>query len=143
MKTRFCRFTLCALVVACSLPVFAQYTDSAAVDALGGPQEFTRRRTELAKELKTGYFILFARKTLPEAVHYREDNDFFYYTGLREPGAAMMMDAATGRTTIFQPAHSEREIQVLRLELPAGSCVRHYPPRPPRDEPSSGELRST
>jgi len=57
--------------------------------------------------------LLFARVTLPESQHYREDNDFFYYTGLREPGAAMLMDVASGRTTIFQPAHSEREIQVL------------------------------
>ena len=68
-----------AVVVTCALPLFAQYTDSAAVNELGGPQEFARRRSELAKQLKTGYLILFARKTLPEAVHYREDNDFLLH----------------------------------------------------------------
>src|SRR6516225_11013371 len=85
-----------------TLPAFAQYTDPAAVNDLGGPQEFTRRRAELAKELKTGYLILFARKTLPESVHYREDNDFFYYTGISDPGAVLVMDVAKGKSMIFE-----------------------------------------
>ena len=34
-----------------TLPAFAQYTDPAAVNNLGGPQEFARRRAELAKQL--------------------------------------------------------------------------------------------
>jgi len=97
------RFVVVAVVVTCALPLFAQYTDSAAVNELGGPAEFARRRAELAKQLKTGYLILFARKTLPEAVHYREDNDFFYYTGLSDPGAVMVMDCAKGSVMIFEP----------------------------------------
>src|SRR5579871_1247984 len=43
------------------LPSVAQYTDLAAVNDLGGPQEFARRRDELARQLKTGVLILFAR----------------------------------------------------------------------------------
>src|SRR5438105_6112323 len=93
---------------------FAQYTNLSEITEYGGPQEFAARRAELAKKVGgKGTVLLFARVTLPESQHYREDNDFFYYTGLREPGAAMLMDAASGRTTIFQPAHSDREIQVL------------------------------
>ena len=67
MNLRPCllRFALTSLVLLCVLPTFAQYTDSAAVNDLGGPQEFARRRSELGQQLKTGYFILFARKTLP------------------------------------------------------------------------------
>src|SRR6516225_11420977 len=79
-----------------TLPAFAQYTDPAAVNNLGGPQEFARRRAELAKQLKTGYLILFARIVLPEANHYREDNDFFYYTGISDPDAVMVMNVGTG-----------------------------------------------
>ena len=78
------------------LPAFAQYTDPVVLNDLGGPQEFARRRQELAKDMKTGYLILFARIVLPEANHYREDNDFFYYTGLADPGAVMVMDVASG-----------------------------------------------
>jgi len=101
------------LVGLATLPGWSQYTDQTVINDLGGPQEFARRRQELARQAKQGIIILFARTQEPESNHYREDNDFFYYTGLREPGAAMLMDAASGRTTIFQPAHTEREIQVL------------------------------
>ena len=104
-----------ALLGAC--PAFAQYTDMAVVIDLGGPQEFARRRTELAKQLKTGYLLLFARKTLPEAVHYREDNDFFYYTGISDPGAVLLMDAGKGTATMFEPQQAPRTKQVYGANL--------------------------
>src|SRR5581483_5646182 len=98
-------------------PVFAQYTDPVAVNDLGGPQEFARRRDELAKQLKTGYFVLFARMVLPESNHYREDNDFFYFTGLSDPGAVLVMDVAANKTIIFEPAQNERVKRVYGANL--------------------------
>lgn len=114
MNLRLCflRLALAMLTVLFALSGFAQYTDPAAVNDLGGPQEFTRRRAELAKQLKSGYLILFARKILPEAVHYREDNDFFYYTGISDPGAVLVMDIANGNIRLFEPQQSPRGKQV-------------------------------
>ena len=112
MNLPFVRFVLTIMIPLCALPVRAQYTDPTAVNDLGGPQEFTRRRAELGKQLKTGYLVLFARKTLPEAVHYREDNDFFYYTGISDPGAVLVMDIAKGKTLLFEPEQSPRGKQV-------------------------------
>src|ERR1700675_2178934 len=108
---------LCLLTSLLALPVLAQYTDPVVINDLGGPQEFARRRQELAKQLKTGRLILFARNVLPEANHYREDNDFFYYTGLADPGAVMVMDVASGRTLIFEPEQSPRTKQVYGANL--------------------------
>ncbi len=84
---------------------------------LGGPQEFAARRTELAGKLKSGIVLLFAKTQEPPADHYREDNDFYYYTGLSDPGAVMLMDVATQRATIFEPQQSPREIQVYGANL--------------------------
>src|SRR4029077_454480 len=100
----------------------AQYTDKQAIDDLGGPQTFAARRAELAKQLKTGYAILFARNEIPESSHYREDNDFYYFTGLQDPGAVLLMDAEKGSTVIFEPAQAGRTAQVYGpnlLSLPA------------------------
>ncbi len=105
------------LLVLGSSSLNAQYTDRAAIQDLGGPQEFAARRTELAGKLKTGYVLLFAKTQEPPADHYREDNDFYYYTGLGDPGAVMLMDVATQRTTIFEPQQSPREIQVYGANL--------------------------
>ena len=67
--------------------------------------------------MKTGYLILFARKTLPEAVHYREDNDFFYYTGISDPGAVLVMDCAKSSAMIFEPQQAPRTKQVYGANL--------------------------
>jgi Xaa-Pro aminopeptidase len=114
---RVARFAVWLLAVFLVKAAIAQYTDPVAINDLGGPQEFARRRQELAKQLKTGYFILFARRVLPEANHYREDNDFFYFTGLSDPGAVLVMDIAGDKTMIFEPQQNDRVKRVYGSNL--------------------------
>ena len=104
-----------------SLLANAQYTDRAALQDLGGPQEFAARRAELAAKLKTGYLLLFAKTQEPPSDHYREDNDFYYYTALSDPGAVLLMDVATQKVTIFEREQNPREIQVYGANLLAMS----------------------
>lgn len=94
-----------------------QYTDRAALADLGGPQEFARRRAELLKQVKEGYVVLFAKTELPEADHYREDNDFYYFTGIEDPGAVLVMDASNGKSTIAEPEQPARTKQVYGPNL--------------------------
>jgi Xaa-Pro aminopeptidase len=106
---------LLASLLLLSACAFAQYTNIHEIAEYGGPQEFANRRDALCKAVgNKGTILLFARVVLPESSHYREDNDFFYYTGLREPGAAILIDAAHCNSSIvFQPNYSPRQIQVL------------------------------
>jgi Xaa-Pro aminopeptidase len=83
--------------------VHAQYTDTAAMKDLGGPDEFARRRSELSKQLKDGYAVLFARDVIPEATHYREDNDFYYFTGIADPGAILVINVSKNEILLFEP----------------------------------------
>src|SRR5215472_18450375 len=107
MKTLACRMrrmglgALALLVMAAA--AVGQYTDWQAIDDLGGPKEFAARRAELASQTKSGFTILFARNEIPEASHYREDNDFYYYTGVQDPGAVLAMDNGSGRLMLFEP----------------------------------------
>jgi Xaa-Pro aminopeptidase len=95
----------------------AQYTDWKAIEDLGGPQEFAARRAELAAQAKTGCTLLFARNEIPEATHYREDNDFYYYTGLQDPGAVLGIDNATGNAILFEPQQVGRTAQTYGANL--------------------------
>ena len=106
-----------ASLFVCATSARAQYTDRQAIDDLGGPSAFAVRRAELMKQLKTGYAILFARNDIPEATHYREDNDFFYFTGLQDPGAVMLMDVERGTVKIYEPQQAGRTAQVYGANL--------------------------
>jgi Xaa-Pro aminopeptidase len=105
------------LLLASSLPLTAQYTDRVALQDLGGREEFARRRHVLAEEVKSGHIILFARTALPEGAHYREDNDFFYFTGLQDMGAVLLMDLEKDETTIFELPLSPRAVQIYGPNL--------------------------
>jgi Xaa-Pro aminopeptidase len=100
------------LTAVLTTPAQAQYTDKQAMQDLGGPEEFARRRHALAEQMKDGALLMFARQIAPEADHYREDNDFYYLTGIADPGAAFLMDAKSGRTVLFEPAQAARKKQV-------------------------------
>ena len=100
----------------------AQYTDRQALEDLGGPQEFAQRRAELIKQTKAGFTLLFARNEIPEATHYREDNDFYYFTGLQEPGAVISINNSNGNTVLFLPQQSASTVKFYGqnlLSLPA------------------------
>ena len=114
LATRLCS---AFLFLVFTLPLAAQYTDRGAFQDLGGPEEFSRRRHALAQDAKSGYLILFARNALPESAHYREDNDFFYFTGLQDPGAVLLIDLDKDETTIFEPQMSPRAAQVYGPNL--------------------------
>ncbi len=117
MSQRFRTCAVLALILAVTTPCLAQYTDWAAFQELGGPQEFARRRAHLCQQLKGGYAVLFARNEFQEANHYREDNDFYYFTGLAEPGAILLLEAAKCEMTLFSPVQPPRAAQVLGPNL--------------------------
>src|SRR5512146_3365403 len=105
------------LIAIIALPAIAQYTDKQAYEDLGGAKEFARRRAELAKQMKTGTALLFARINDPQGAHYREDNDFYYYTGIADQGAVLLIDAASGRSILFELQQTPRVAQVYGPSL--------------------------
>jgi len=117
MKKKFARAFMAAIFMLSALPAVAQYTDSQAITDLGGPKEFERRRQALAQkalaaEKDGGWLVFFARQQEPEADHYREDNDFYYLTGIADPGAVLLINANSGRALLFEPAQSRGKKQV-------------------------------
>ena len=89
---RLLRKAVMCILFAIAVPAFAQFTDMAAFDELGGAKEFANRREALGAELKSGYVLLFANTEAPQANHYREDNDFYYFSGVADVGAVVMID---------------------------------------------------
>lgn len=72
-------------------------------------QEFERRRLALMEIVGEGMIILFANPGNSGASHFRQDNDFFYFTGCEDANAILVMLPATKDSILFVPQKTDRE----------------------------------
>jgi len=75
--------------------------------------DYHARRVHLAEKLNGGVAVLFAaEESQLDFMPYRQDPDFYYLTGWNEPGAALLVEAATPAEG-SRPARPYREILFL------------------------------
>jgi Xaa-Pro aminopeptidase len=72
-------------------------------------EEYIQRRTDLMKKVPRGMIMLFAEAQALPAQRFRQDNDFFYFSGCEDMNAVLIMFPQTGRTALFLPRKSPRE----------------------------------
>jgi Xaa-Pro aminopeptidase len=100
---------LAALVVAA-----AGFTIGLSAARMGyPPAEFAARRQALATSLGKGTVILFGRTEPQAGIRFRQDNDFYYFTGNEDLNAAMVLNAGTGAATLYLPPQTASEIRAL------------------------------
>ena len=93
-----------ALLAALAAPVAAQRIGYP-------PEEFAARRQKLAERLESG-LVLLVGKTLPASPgRFRQDNDFYYFTGSHDLNAVLVMDASTAEAHLFVPAANASELR--------------------------------
>ncbi len=72
-------------------------------------EEFARRRSALMEAVKDGAIILFGDAEAPSGAHFRQDNDFFYFTGNEDLGAVLVMVPSSKQACLFLPQLTPRE----------------------------------
>jgi len=75
-------------------------------------EEFVRRRAALMERTKTGGIILFGDVDVPAGAHFRQDNDFFYFSGNEDLGAVLALIPSAREAVLFLPEQSAREVMV-------------------------------
>src|SRR5689334_8485455 len=65
------------------------------------PEEFAARRTQVMAQIGDGVAIVLGTTEPPGEVAFRQNNQFFYLTGLAEPRASVIIDGRTKTTTLF------------------------------------------
>lgn len=75
-------------------------------------EEFARRRTVLMEQVKEGMILLFANAFPQPGVRFRQDNDFYYFTGSEDMHAILLMRPKTGESLLFLPRKTSREEMV-------------------------------
>lgn len=72
-------------------------------------EEFIQRRQNLMAKVGEGLIILFGEVGSLPGHHFRQNNDFYYFTGVEDPGAALIMTPKTGESYLFLPRQTPRE----------------------------------
>jgi Xaa-Pro aminopeptidase len=74
------------------------------------PEEFANRRQSLCESVgNEGQILLFGKTVAEPGFRFRQDNDFFYFTGNEDLNAILFMDAAVCDAVLFLPSQTERE----------------------------------
>ena len=75
------------------------------------PDEFAARRARVIGQIGDGLAVLQGTTERPGEQPLRQNNQFFYLTGVVEPRAIAVIDGRTSKTTIFLQPYSERREQ--------------------------------
>ena len=71
--------------------------------------EFMRRRGALMEKAGDGLILLFGESMPLPGAHFHQDNDFYYLTGVEDPGAALVLVPGTKESYLFLPQQTPRE----------------------------------
>ena len=72
-------------------------------------EEFVNRRAALMDQVKEGIIILFANPDNAPGLRFRQDNDFYYFTGIEDKNAILIMIPTIRLSALFLPRQTTRE----------------------------------
>jgi Xaa-Pro aminopeptidase len=92
------------VVLASALNAFAQplFTDSLP------KEEFAERRAKLLQKIGDGLVIIQGTTETGNSLKFRQNNQFYYLTGVEVPRAMLLIDGRTKKSTLFVPPRDER-----------------------------------
>src|ERR1051326_4960546 len=108
-------FALASIALPSAQPVFTG-TD------IFPPEEFAARRARVIEKIGDGVAILQGATERPGEQPLRQNNQFFYLTGVVEPRAIAVIDGRSKRTIVFvQPLNERREQRMFGPGLHPGA----------------------
>jgi Xaa-Pro aminopeptidase len=110
---------LLASLVALSASLFAQpiFTD------IFPPEEFAGRRAKVMAQIGEGVAILQGATERPGEQPLRQNNQFFYLTGVIEPRAILVIDGKAKRSTLYLYGGAERRERMFGSAMVPGDAA--------------------
>jgi Xaa-Pro aminopeptidase len=90
------------------------------------PEDFASRRAKVMQQIGDGIAILQGAE-LPEAfVKFRQDNNFYYLTGVEMPGAVLILDGKSKSAVLFVPDKIPGDIKEEAVIKPTDEAAKLY-----------------
>lgn len=88
--------------------------------------DFAARRAKLMEKMGDGILILQAAE-LPEAyIKFRQDNNFYYLTGVEIPDAVLIINGKSKQSTLLVPDHIPNDIKAEAHIKPGSEAASEY-----------------
>jgi len=101
-----------ALRAAISLAFCLALAATAGAQAVFDRAEFAARRARLFEQIKGSVVVLFAAEPHVHAVKFRQAPDFYYLTGIEDPGAVLLLNGRTREAFVFAARRPEWKVAV-------------------------------
>jgi len=110
-----------AALAVCALTVLASAQPVFIGSDIFPPEEFAARRAKVIERIGEGVAILQGATERPGEQPFRQNNQFFYLTGVVEPRAIVVIDGRSKKTTVFLlPLNERRERRMFGPGLHPG-----------------------
>lgn len=110
--------TLALALIAAALPSPA--AAAGAYDPVFPKEEFAERRGRLYDSIGGGLAVFLGALPRADYQGFRQNNPFYYFTGVETPGAVLLLDSAMKRATLFVPRFDERQTRSDGPQLTPG-----------------------
>src|SRR4029453_7009386 len=110
-----CLAVLLTLVVQAERPLFT--------DAFP-PEEFAARRSELMKRIGDAAAVLQGAAERPAEAPFRQNNQFFYLSGIELPRSILLIDGRTKQSAVFLADNQRHARMWGPLLMPGADAVR-------------------
>jgi Xaa-Pro aminopeptidase len=114
MRLRLCVVLVCWCALGWRAPAQEVFTDTFP------PEEFAARRTRVMAAIGDGVALVHGAPERSAEIAFRQNNHFFYLTGVEVPRAVVTIDGRTKQTRLYLPPKSERRDRMFGPSLVPG-----------------------
>jgi Xaa-Pro aminopeptidase len=96
--------------VCCASLLLFLLVSSAVAQQKFDTEEFARRRAALYEQISDGIAVVYGEEEGPAPVKFRQAPDFYYLTGIEDPGAIAVFNGMTKKVTVFAYPRSPQKV---------------------------------
>src|SRR6476469_4452719 len=85
----------------CAMMLFLAFSSKALSQDTFNKEEFAHRRAALFEQISDGIAVVYGEEEGPAPVKFRQAPDFYYLTGIEDPGAIAVFNGMTKKWTVL------------------------------------------
>lgn len=105
------KITLLSARIALALLLLCALSPAASAQQSFDTQEFVARRAKLLEQIADGVALIFAADEHEHAINFRQSPDFYYLTGIEEPGAILLLVGPSKQSIVFADKRSAVKVR--------------------------------